>query len=43
MKKDKRDLLRAMSDIDDKYIQEILDEDSGVTDPKFISSRKSAE
>ena len=40
MKKDKRDLLREMSDIDDKYIQEILDEDSGVTDPKFIIFEK---
>lgn len=40
MKKDKRDLLRAMSDIDDKYIQEVLDEDMGVTDPKFIIFEK---
>lgn len=40
MKKDKRDLLRAMSDIDEKYIKEVLDEDMGVTDPKFIIFEK---
>ena len=27
MKKDNKDLLRAMSDIDDKFIQEVLEED----------------
>lgn len=40
MKKDKRDLLRAMSDIDEKYIKEVLDEDLGVTDPKIIIFEK---
>jgi hypothetical protein len=40
MKKSKEDLLRAMSDIDDKYIQEILDEDeSKVTDIRSSKRR----
>lgn len=40
MKKSKEDLLRVMSDIDDKYIQEILDEDeSKVTDIRSSKRR----
>lgn len=42
MKKSKEDLLKAMSDINDKYIQEILDEDMGIADPKvaYITKKR---